>query len=205
MSTESGKQRQTNRPASSAQALRQLLDELQSLMREIRRRVCEDRRRYLASHTRRQISHPDVGEIIDRYVTACAHRRDETNSGCNDNGPRVEDAAPSGPVDTAPRLQIDLGAAVNTELSGHFHRNGHSTVLPSPVAERFKHSAWDHIHAAIRLAKADDAKGARLHSQLADNALKEAARYMKDEEYQRFMEEFEASLQRIANGPDHVE
>lgn len=196
MSTESQEPQTSAAPISSS-ALHRLLEDLQGLMREIRRRVCDDRRRYHASRNQQQIPNSNVGDIINRYVAACSRKQDASNA-TGQHPTTVEHAAPpSTPVDRTQHLVIDPTSATNRELSGHFHRNG----LPSPLAERFRHSAWDHIHAAIRLAKSNDVGGARLHAQLADNSLKEAARYMEEQEYQRFIDEFEDSLERIADHP----
>jgi len=198
MSTEPQK---TAAPISSS-ALHRLLQDLQGLMQEIRRRVCADRKRYHATHNHQQIPNSNVGDIINRYVVACSRKQDASKATGQQPRTIEHEAPPSTSVDRTQHLIIDPSAATNRELSDHFHRNGHGSSLPSPLAERFKHSAWDHIHAAIRLAKSNDVGGARLHAQLADNSLKEAARYMDEQEYQRFIDEFEGTLERIADHPE---
>jgi len=200
MSTESQEPQKTATPISSS-ALHRLLEDLQGLMQEIRRRVCDDRRRYHATHNHQQIPNSNVGDIINRYVVACSRKQDASKATGQHPGTIEYESPPSTAVDRTQHLLIDPTSATNRELSGHFHRNSHGSNLPSPLAERFRHSAWDHIHAAIRLAKSNDVRGARLHAQLADNSLKEAARYMEEQEYQRFIDEFEGSLERIADHP----
>jgi len=57
---------------------------------------------------------------------------------------------------------------------------------------------WEHIHAALRLARQGDAKNARLHVDLANAALAEAAHYLTDEEISEFATALKEKLRELA-------
>lgn len=67
-------------------------------------------------------------------------------------------------------------------------------MLDPELSKKLKESTWNHIHTALRLARQGEAGTARLHLDIASQALKEAAHYMSREEHIAFTVEVEEKL-----------
>lgn len=86
---------------------------------------------------------------------------------------------------------------VSTNLSEYMKSHSQHTSSDSYVGDKLKASTWSHIHTAILKAREGDAKAARLHADIANQALKEAGHYMDDEEFRLFSEEIEKALNEL--------
>ena len=59
-----------------------------------------------------------------------------------------------------------------------------SKITPDPyMGEKLKDSTWSHIHTALLHARQGEAYNAKLHADIANEALKEAAHYMSEEDH----------------------
>ena len=83
------------------------------------------------------------------------------------------------------------------ELSRFFGRKKTGSAFQPHMRDKLKGSVWEHINASLRLARQGDSKSAKLHADVANNALKEAARYMSKEEYSEFYGQVEKQLSEI--------
>jgi hypothetical protein len=70
-------------------------------------------------------------------------------------------------------------------------------VLDPELSKKLKQSTWNHIHTALRLARQGEARNAKLHLDIASQALKEAAHYMSREEHIAFTVEVQEKLGEI--------
>ncbi|MBT8134939.1 MAG: hypothetical protein KJO03_10550 [Gammaproteobacteria bacterium] len=57
------------------------------------------------------------------------------------------------------------------------------------MGEKLKESTWSHIHAAQLHARQGNINNAKLHAGIANNALKEAAHYMSEDDYKVLCDE----------------
>lgn len=73
------------------------------------------------------------------------------------------------------------------------------TVLDPEMSDKLKKSTWTHIHTALRLARQGDARTAKLHLDIASQALKEAAHHMSREDHIAFTVEVEEKLGEITD------
>lgn len=92
--------------------------------------------------------------------------------------------------------RVSKVTSVFVELSKYFKKGGAGTTLQPHVSEKLKTCTWEHIHTALRLARQGEVRTARLYAEIANNALKEAAHYMSEEEYA----EFTAAVEEELNG-----
>lgn len=83
------------------------------------------------------------------------------------------------------------------ELSKHLKKTHRQTGISLDTGDKLMQSTWEHFHAAIRLARQGDKKGARLHMELSNNALNEAAHYLSESEYSRFSKDVMKALEEI--------
>lgn len=79
------------------------------------------------------------------------------------------------------------------EADSHHDLETKLSVQPS-AGENLIKSTWEHLRASIRCAKAGDKNAARLHASIMDSALKEAAHFLDDDEYQEFVQKLGAEL-----------
>lgn len=101
---------------------------------------------------------------------------------------------------TPPAAQEHKEIVINKTLEGlSLYYQDHKTAADSQpeLSEKLKKSAWEHIHAVHRYARQGDVKTARLHADIANNALKEAAHYMTEDDYKAFMQEVKDEMQAI--------
>ena len=82
-------------------------------------------------------------------------------------------------------------------LGRYFRSNRKDSVLDPELSEKLKQSTWNHIHTALRLARQGETVNAKLHLDIANQALKEAAHYMSREEHIAFTVEVEEKLGEI--------
>lgn len=190
-------------PPTTTRELDRLLGNLQKLMQQLRARIWQQRLQRVSLHPNHRKPDTDLGAVIERYIRVCAGIN---GNGAADRREAGDTSAPSTtpPADKThhqPNPQATTGAS---GLSRYLHRNNHDPSLPSPLVDHFRTSVWDHIHAAIRLTKLDQIRKAKMHAKLANNALKEAANYMDENDFQQFMTELNTSLRRIdpAHGSD---
>ncbi len=62
------------------------------------------------------------------------------------------------------------------------------------MGDQLKESAWSHLHSALLYARQGDAGRAKLHADIAHQALKEAAHYLSEEEYETLSNKLEEAL-----------
>ncbi len=96
------------------------------------------------------------------------------------------------PINRGPSSRIELG-----ELSEHLKNSHKYSGVSLDMGHKLMQSTWEHFHAAIRLARQGDVKAARLHVELTNNALNEAAHYLSEPEYSRFSKDVMEALKDI--------
>ena len=70
-------------------------------------------------------------------------------------------------------------------LSLYFKKNKVQESDPA-VEARLRTVVWDHVHSAHRIARAGDARTAKMHADIASDAMKALSHYMSDDEYNKF-------------------
>ena len=65
------------------------------------------------------------------------------------------------------------------------------------MGEKLKDSTWSHIHTALLHARQGDVSNAKLHADIANGALKEAAHYMTEEDYNVFCGEVAKAFKEL--------
>jgi len=73
-----------------------------------------------------------------------------------------------------------------------------SKIAPNQyMGEKLKDSTWSHIHTALLHARQGDVSNAKLHADIANDALKEAAHYMTEEDYKVLCAEVAKAFKEI--------
>ena len=84
---------------------------------------------------------------------------------------------------TTKKGDITSSSASNKDLSNRLHATLSRTSDAIYVGEKLSVSAWDHIRASLRYVREKNAGLAKMHADLASEALQQASHYMADEEY----------------------
>ncbi len=72
------------------------------------------------------------------------------------------------------------------DLATWIKKRGGLPVMEPHIAEKLKNSARQHINEALRLARQGKNEAAKVHAELAENAVKTAAHYMSEDAYHDF-------------------
>lgn len=96
------------------------------------------------------------------------------------------------PISPKPSSEIELG-----ELSVHLKNSHKYSGASLGTGDKLMQSTWEHFHAAIRLARQGDVDAAKLHVELTNNALNEAAHYLPEPVYSRFSKDVIKALEDI--------
>lgn len=86
---------------------------------------------------------------------------------------------------------------IKDSLALHYKESSSNNETDNYMGERLKKSAWSHIHTAIMQARAGEERIAKLHADIANQALKEAAHYMHAEEYKFLCEDIQNSINEL--------
>lgn len=78
-------------------------------------------------------------------------------------------------------------SAVPNSLSQAFCKRHPVDALQNSVSDKLVCSAWDHLHASLRCARAGDTETAQLHVSIMGTALKEAEHYLDDKNYKNLV------------------
>lgn len=131
-----------------------------------------------------------LSQVIEKLATSAASKLPDTTEPPE---PELEkEAHERASINRDPASWTELG-----ELSLHL-KDSHRYLGPSmDTGDRLVQSTWEHLHASIRLARQGNAEAARLHAELTNNALNEAAYYLPESIYSQFSKEVMEALKDI--------
>jgi hypothetical protein len=137
-----------------------------------------------------------ISDHIDRLSVTEPENSDKTQSQASLHGAPAATRNPSrGRRHSTHKVSI-VSRAFNG-LGRYFRSNRKGSVLDPQLSEKLKQSTWNHVHTALRLARQGEAVNAKLHLDIASQALKEAAHYMSREEHIAFTVAVEEKLGEI--------
>lgn len=168
------------------ETLKQLYSRIMALQAESRARSSQDQANTGSSQ--------DIISPLSNTIDKLAARAASNPAGIPDDSiPELENATHDRTtIKRDPSYKKELG-----ELSLHLKYSHRHTVGPLDTGDRLIHSTWEHLHTSIRLARHGDVNAAKLHAELTNNALNEAAYYLQEEEYQHFSRDVLKALEEI--------
>lgn len=93
--------------------------------------------------------------------------------------------------------KLNLSASAAVDMKNFFPKNRGFPGAAANLCESLKKSTWSHMRTALRLAKQGQIHSAKIHANIADQALKEVAHFMSAEEYNNFTEEVKNTLKSL--------
>ena len=168
-----------------------LLQMLNNLFSRISLLDLEKRKQSYRPHTGAQ---HDISERLSRHIDSivASHVAKPPASVKDDERPEAEPA--SVPAHKQPVTAPSSSGTTISEVSDYFKSKASSADSAGYLGDKMVSSTWTHIHSALLYAHQGDATKAKLHMDIANQALKEAAHYMNDDEYNQFVEEVEKAL-----------
>ncbi len=82
-------------------------------------------------------------------------------------------------------------------LSQHFSRRRRAVHAQPHLAKQMQEQTHNHINRALQLARQGQAGNAKMHLELAEQAMRTASQYMPEAEYAEFKEKVEERLQEV--------
>ncbi len=174
-------------------------------LRELIRRIGE-----LAVQQRMQHYRPDGKLSASDEILADLERHIEeldTNSGSNSAHAPDDDASPHTLGHKygmkTPMAGEDTPKEPN-ELSRHFESNRTDARSKAELGHRLQKRAWEHIYATLRAARAGDTKTAKLHADIANQAVHEAAHFLPPDEISDFVHQVKNKLDSAEEPTSHT-
>lgn len=124
----------------------------------------------------------DIGKVLRTYIKQVKQRASVNPTGAVDPALPTEKS----PEQNTSSVENPRDEAFPNPLSDHFKKVNAYSELATPLGEKLKTSAWDHTHSAIRLAHQGDFASAKLHAELANNAIHELSHFMSEAEFLAF-------------------
>ncbi len=84
---------------------------------------------------------------------------------------------------TDKKKESENSSGIETEFVRHLKNRKKRLITNHSLGDKLKSVAWEHLHSAIRYAKQGDIDAAKLHSDIAGNALEEASYYLGNKDY----------------------
>jgi hypothetical protein len=163
-----------------------LIKSLQKLYTEMASRALKIRRG-LAGHWKSRHHGGSIASPLDRYIEKIASQSGSGAPAANHTG----DDAPSA-TEFGPGRAGSAGA-----LKNYLDSRKAATVVAPELGNRLKQSVWRHLHEAIRYGRLGDLKNAKMHSVLADEALKEAVQFMSRDDFAALLDEIQTKFEEV--------
>ncbi|MGD2119484.1 MAG: hypothetical protein PVG66_14070 [Chromatiales bacterium] len=114
--------------------------------------------------------------------------------------PVMQEDSPAPSIEAHPHpgnnhTHSDLPLTAN-EL-GDYYSHGISNHLHPHMADQMQQKTFEHINISLHLAKTGDKSGAKLHIELAENAMSTASQFMERDQYREFRQRIEQRLESI--------
>ncbi|KPK12441.1 MAG: hypothetical protein AMJ68_02060 [Acidithiobacillales bacterium SG8_45] len=172
-------------------ALQRLLSAL--FLRDLARRVANYRRSTSATPEKELAAALD--NLIDSSLANATHSN-QPDATSNDS-----------PATQSPTRPVKSSSAESRKtLAGEDHpeetaqdRNPATRThhIANGLGRKLWSSSLEHIHAAHRYALKGDSTNAKLHTTIAKEAIKDASRYLSDDEYEGFVAQIRAELRSL--------
>ena len=132
----------------------------------------------------------DIWQKIGNHVqrVSAEHRPDQQS--------RTGRKRTAKPVDRAVTATVTTGQP--SRFTEHSRHKAAKRLLPR-MHEQLQNKTMEHINIALIMAREGNAEGARLHIDLAQNAMHTASRFMSREEYEAFEQKVERRLESLVS------
>lgn len=178
-----------------------LLSNLQSLYKKLALIVVDFRKnayRYVSSNDKKSNIKSIINAQIDELVMSYENIESDKDSSNSNNNDTSKRSAGSGKDNKNIEVKkYQAGRAVENEFSKYLKMENLTSVTQPGIVAKLTESIWEHVHAALRIARNGDAEKARLHLDIVDQALNEVGNYMDSDDFSRLVNSVEQYLIKL--------
>lgn len=141
----------------------------------------------------------DISHLLSGHVDRLSANGKAGQQRLSAAGETADAVVTDNPDVTPPSLYPENSLLLGRVLSGlsrQFKKQSVLTPVDLETGAKLTKSTWDHIHAALRLARQGDERSARLHSDIANNAIREAGHYLPEDDYRDLVKAVTEYLQQ---------
>ena len=167
-------------PGSGDSWTKTLLDSLQALYSKLSVLILNRR---MDSYRKESSQYLDKQILTTLYdIVEKTPKSDNLKADAGDVGPVTQPA--TGASNRAAKVQQHSAptATSYTDLSSHLHTSLSKSSDSGHLREKLKSSAWDHIHTSLSYVRQGNPDLAKMHADLANEALLQVSHHMSDEE-----------------------
>lgn len=129
--------------------------------------------------------HNIISDTLHKQIDKTSQEASKTHSVKVDKSKTADKDASS---TKSHKLKDHSGSLISMTLNGlavYFKKQKTREHDPE-MSEKLQKCVWDHVHSAHRFARTGDANTAKLHADIATNAMKTLSHYLPEEEYTDF-------------------
>ena len=139
--------------------------------------------------------HPDMNGFLYKLIDEIVNEVSNTYSPDDYQHLKfLDDKNHQNPVRATPAPRTTTMVSMTLNGLSLYLQNQNVVEFDQRMSEKLTRCFWDHVHSAHRFARFGDAKTAKLHADIASNAMKSLSQYMPSDEYQAFITEFTSEL-----------
>ncbi|TNF37416.1 MAG: hypothetical protein EP315_02670 [Gammaproteobacteria bacterium] len=138
----------------------------------------------------------DIAAPLSDYIDKLA----TSHSAASSTAGEADHASTAQPVPGETSSSTQKASVVNgfsTNLSEYLKSHPMHSDSDIYLGEKLRASTWSHIHTALLKARQGDVKAARVHADIANQAMKEAAHYLSEETFRQFADEIARALEEL--------
>jgi hypothetical protein len=178
--------------------IKALLDSLQALLSKLsvlilNRRMGSYRKEGAAPHDRQILS--ALYDMVDKTSAP-----QDPTSIADDTANAVQTGDRSSGVSSSASGKTErntVSETLQTDLSNHLRRSRSNASDAKSFGVKLKTAVWDHIHTSLRYTRQGNVDLAKMHADLAGEALQQASHHMTDEEYIEFKASILEELKKL--------
>ncbi|MCW8909413.1 MAG: hypothetical protein OQK76_02215 [Gammaproteobacteria bacterium] len=167
-----------------------LIRALHNLYEKVSKFVLIERIGFYRSNTG-SVNIPDISSLLDSHIEKLAVT---TKQGIAPSANRINE---SFLIKTNSSNDLSVQDKDIDGLANHYKVSASKYESSQYMGEKFKASIWLHIHTAFMQARSGQLTTAKVHADIASQALKEAIHYMSDEDFRAFYTEVEKVINEL--------
>lgn len=159
-------------------------------------------------HHQQQSFHLDINDTLNRLIDKITSESWHTHSAKEVSDTQAGGTTNANPPQSERPLKIKTHSTnvltmTWNGLSMFLHKQKAHEHDPR-MAGKLQQCVWDHVHSAHRYARTGDGNTAKLHANIASNAIKTLSHYMPEMEYNAFYDEISGELKSITTESENI-
>ncbi len=141
-------------------------------------------------------NHQEIGGTLHKLIDEIIKEVSRNYSTDDYKKMKFDGIISSSPSDNTDKVQYHSSNISSMTLNGLslYLQDHHAQESHSNLSEKLQRCVWDHVHSAHRFALLGDSNTAKLHADIACNAIKTLSSYMPAKKYSEFYDEINSQI-----------